>query len=256
MKGLSKPKFNDVNYCNTQNPKPLLVFALTVILFLNLTFVIPLFDISLLGVHASSNNSEDQSHPEGSMDDSNIPIQDDEGQEQQPSETPNNLNDPSTKDNNPDSNVGFLDSGAIDENILKGNDVSSQSIDTTYLTVSTFNGQEVVDYFGYQLRDVLGETVSVCVETVAERGSTVLANPHCFTKGFNQTGVLAVEPGQILIDIQYSPTLIVDNPSDCSIKYLVPKESKQCQLSFLPAQIEGDITPKPNSDFGKSMIGP
>ncbi len=82
------------------------------------------------------------------------------------------MNDPSTDDNNPDNNIGLFDSGAIDKNILKGKNVSSQSIDTAYLTVSTFNGQEIVDYFGYQLRDELGKTVSVCVETAAEGGST------------------------------------------------------------------------------------
>jgi len=237
--------------------KSIFIITLSIFLVLNLIFAILSQITTSSTVFASSNNSEeDQSNPEESTDGSDSPIEVNEVQEQRSSKTPNNLNDPSTNDNNPDTNIGLFDSWAIDKNILKGKDVSSQSIDTAYLTVSTFNGQEIVDYFGYQLRDELGKTVSVCVETAAGGGSTVLAIPHCFTKGFNQTEVLAVKPGQIIIDIQYSPRLIVDDPSDCSINYLVPKESKECQLYFFPAPIEGDITPKPNSDFGKSMIGP
>ncbi len=202
-------------------------------------------------IYATSNNNEsDEFISDGSSSENEVP---DEDKVEVVEEEQNTEND--SLNDIPDTNIGLFDSGSIDKNILKGKDISS-SIETAYLTISTFNGQEIVDYFGVPLRDELGETVSVCVETVAEGGTTVLAIPHCFAKGFNHTETLAVKPGQILMDIQYSPRLIVDDSYDCSINYLVPKESKGCLLAFLPAPIEGDITPKPKSDFGKSMIGP
>jgi len=164
---------NDIN-----SLKSIPIVTLSIFLILNLIFATPSQITISTAVFASSNNSEeDHSNPEESMDDSSIPLEVDEGQEQQSSETPNNLNDPSSNDNNPDTNIGLLDSGSIDNNILKGMDVSSPSIETAYLTVTTA-GNGVVKYFGNEISKELAKTVSVCVETVAVGGSTVVAFPH------------------------------------------------------------------------------
>ena len=254
MKLISKPKFGSFAYKYVPNHKFVFIFVLSALLFLNLTFESHSQIKTSSSVFASSNNSEDQSNPEESTADSNIPIQDDERQEQEPLETPNNLNDPATNDNNPDTNIGLFDSGSINKNILKGKDVSSQNIETAYLIVTTA-GTGVVKYFGNEISKELAKTVSVCIETVAEGGSTVVAAPHCMT-GLNVTQKFAVEPGQIITNVKNSPQLIADDSYDCPIKYLVPTELKKCLFVFKPTPIEGDITPKSNSDFGKSMIGP
>lgn len=53
-----------------------------------------------------------------------------EEQLDQPIETSNNLHDPVTNENNSDTNIGFLDSRAIDKDTLKGKDIRSESIGT------------------------------------------------------------------------------------------------------------------------------
>ena len=109
--------------------------------------------------------------------------------------------------------------------------------------------------FGPDVSTELGKTVSVCVETVDLGGKKVMAIPHCFSS-LHGIQKFAVKPGQILLDIQYSPRLIVDDYNFCKVKYIVPKQSKECLLIFYPSPRDADITPKPSSDFGKSMITP
>ena len=82
----------------------------------------------------------------------------------------------------------------------------------------------------------------------------VFAFPHC-SSGLYMNQKFTVEPGQIKIDVKNSPQLAV-HYKFCEINYLGPKESKECILIFRPSSSAVDITPKPNSDFGKSMIGP
>ena len=244
---LANKSKNDINIL-----KSIFIITLSIFLILNLIFATPSQMMMSSLVYATSNNSESAEFTsDGTNSQNEVPGED---KVEVVEEVQNTENDSSN--NIPDTNIGLFDSGALDKNILKGKDVSSQSIETAYLKVSTFNGQEIADYFGYQLRDELGETVSVCVDTLVDGGSIVQAIPHCFTKGFNHTELLAVKPGQIIIDIQHSPRITIDDPLDCSIKYLVPKELKECQLSFMPTPIPAEITPKPNSDFGKSMISP
>lgn len=176
-------------------------------------------------------------------------------QDQQPFQAPDNLNNPETNNNNPDTNIGLFDSGAIDKDILKGKDVRSGSIELARID-ALIGGHDIIKYFGEQTMKDLAKTVSVCVETLMPDGNTLLAVPHCLI-GLNVTQKFAVEPGQINLDIQHSPQLSVDSePKFCSIDHLDPKEKKRCLIIFKPTAIQGDITPKPNSDFGKSMIGP
>ena len=57
MQTISKPKFSYLYYDYVRNPKLLLIFALTVFLFFNLTFATPQI-IMISSVYASSNNKE------------------------------------------------------------------------------------------------------------------------------------------------------------------------------------------------------
>ena len=227
---------------------------MSIFLILNLAFAISSQITTSTSVFASSNNSEDQPNPEESMDDNSIPLEVDEGQELQPSENTNDLNDSSSNDNNIDANIGLFDSGSIDKNILRGKDVSSSSIDAAHLTVRSGGETHVSKHFGPSVTSQLSKTVSVCVETVAAEGKTVFAFPHC-SSGLYMNQKFTVEPGQIKIDVKNSPQLAV-HYKFCDINYLGPMESKECLLVFLPSPRAVDITPKPNSDFGKSMIGP
>ncbi len=178
-------------------------------------------------------------------------------EQQQSSETPDNPNDPVTSENNPDTNVGFLDSGAIAKDTLKGKDIRSDSIETATVFINTI-GYEIAKYFGITKEDVgktFGKTVTICVETVAPGGNTVLAVPNCMT-GLDTTQQFAVAPGQLQLDIQNSPQLIVSLESKYCSRDSLPKDSIICHIVFEPNGIQGDLTPKPNSYFGKSMIGP
>ena len=289
MKVISKPKVNEMDYCNIQNRKFLLVFGLSGFLFLNLTFATPYQIMKSSLVYATSNNNEeDEPNPGESSSDSNTPSENEEqqdagddsssssptassqeqknqcssdaleeptfinengcpascpivdsqteiipegcpqpigqqSQEQEPLETPNSLNDLTTNDNNPDSNVGFLDSGVIEENILKDKGVRSGSIELARID-ALIGGHDIIKYFGEQTMKDLAKTVSVCVETLMPDGNTLLAVPHCLI-GLNVTQKFAVEPGQINLDIQHSPQLSVDSePKFCSIDHLVQRK--------------------------------
>jgi len=172
-------------------------------------------------------------------------------QDQQPSQTSNNLNNPSTNDNNSDTNIGFLDSGAIEKDTLKGKDVTLPSVDAAHLTVHIVARNEVSS----ELRN----TISVCIETVTAVGKTVSAVPYCMSANpvkVITTQKFAVEPRQIIFDIKNSRDLILDSWTCLDVNYLVPKESQTCTLIFNPSPQDTAIVPKPNSDFGKSMIGP
>ncbi len=317
MKILSKPEFGSIEYRYVQNPKLLLVFALTVFLFLNLTFAAPSQIMIFSSVYGSSNTNEaDQSDSEESTIDTNTPTQDEEQrdnnndlssspttlseqgnrcssdevlepsfidengcpvpcpsidsqtenmpegcpqlvqqeqdqQDQQPSQTSNNLNNPSTNDNNSDTNIGFLDSGAIERDTLKGKDVILPSVDAAHLTVHIVARNEVSS----ELRN----TISVCIDTVTAGGKTVSAVPYCMSANpvkVITTQKFAVEPGQIIFDIKNSRDLILDSWTCLDVNYLVPKESQTCTLIFNPSPQDTAIVPKPNSDYGKSMIGP
>lgn len=176
-------------------------------------------------------------------------------QQQQPSETSNNLNDPVTNENNPDTNIGFLDSGAIDKDTLKGKDITSDSIEPAEIKL-IIQSQDIPKYFGEEKANEIGQTISFCVETVTPGGNTIFADPHCLS-GLNVTQRLHVEPGDINIDIQHSPQIHIDSePKYCSIDHLEPKQIKPCLIIFKPNSIPADVIPKPNSNFGKSMIGP
>ena len=161
---------------------------------------------------AFSNNNGDQPNPDESSSDS-----------KQPSQIPDNLNNPSTIDNNPDTNTGFSDSGAIDKDTLKGKDVRSESIETARIDALIWS-LDKTKYFGEETMKDLAKTVSVCVETLTPGGNTILAVPHCIT-GLNMTQKFAVEPGQILLDIRYSPQLSVDSePRFCSINHPIQRK--------------------------------
>jgi hypothetical protein len=196
-------------------------------------------------VYATSNNSEsDELISDGSSSDNEVPGED-KVEVVEEEEHQNTENDDTN--NIPDTNIGLFDSGAVDKNIPKDKDVLVGGIETAYLYIET-RGGGLYDYFGSDVMDGSIESVSVCVDTAVVGGSTVSAVPHCMT-GLNATQQFAVEPGQIIIDIQHSPRLTIDNSYDCPVKYLVPKEWKDCIIVFIPTPIEAEITPKPNSDF-------
>lgn len=176
-------------------------------------------------------------------------------EQQLSSETPDNLNDPVTSENNPDTNVGFLDSGAIDKDTLKSKDVRSDSIEPGEIRLM-IRSNDISKYFGEEKTEEIGKTISFCVETLTPGGNTIMADPHCLS-GLNVTQRLQVEPGQINIDIQHSPQIHVDSESKyCTIDHLEPKQSKPCLIIFKPNSIQANMIPNPNSNFGKSMIGP
>ena len=81
MQTISKPKFIYLYYNYIRNPKLLLIFALTVFLFFNLTFATPQI-IMISSVYASSNNKEgDESDLEESINEGNTSNQDKEQQD-------------------------------------------------------------------------------------------------------------------------------------------------------------------------------
>ncbi len=236
---------NDINILKS-------IFIITLSIFLIINFIFATASQMMMSslVYATSNNSESAEFTsDGSSSQNEVPG---ENKVEVVEEEQNTENDDTN--NIPDTNLGLFDSGALDKNILKGKDVSVGGIEAAYLYIETYGGG-LYDYFGSDVMDGSIESVSVCVDTAVVGGSTVPAVPHCLT-GLNATQQFAVQPGQIIIDIQHSPRSTIDNSYDCTVKYLVPRESKSCIIAFIPTPIEGDITPKPNSDFGKSMIGP
>lgn len=175
--------------------------------------------------------------------------------QQQQSETSNNTNDPSINDYNPDTNTGLVNSESIEKDTLKGKDVRADNIELAEigLVIRSFDMSE---YFGEEKANEIGKTILFCVETLTPEGNTIFANPHCLS-GLNVMKRLQVEPGQIKINIQYSPQIRIDSePKYCSIDHLEPKESKPCAIIFMPNSIQADIVPKPESNFGKSVIIP
>lgn len=248
------------------------VLGLSVFLFLNLTFAISSQFMFFPIAFASSNNIDANEDDESNRVDSNGNADEDfldnqnqlqdtnndetsNEKEQQSTETLNNPNDTSSEVNNPDTNMGFLDSEAIDKDTLKDKDVRSANIEPAEIRL-VVRSYDISKYFGEEKANDIGKTISFCAETLTSEGNTIWANPHCLS-GLNITERLQVEPGQIKIGIQYSPQIHIDSESKyCTIDHLDPKQSKPCAIIFKPNSIQEDIIPKPNSNFGKSMVGP
>lgn len=102
--------------------------------------------------------------------------------------------------------------------------------------------------------NTFGKTVTICAETVIQGGNTVSAVPNCMT-GLDTTQQFTITPGQLKVHIQNNSQLIGYADKYCS-RYVLPNDQATCRILFEPIHIQGDITPIPNSDFGKSLVTP
>jgi hypothetical protein len=92
-----------MDYCNIQNPKPLLVFALMVFLFLNLTFAVS-SQIMISSAYATSNNyGSEESNPVKTTSDIEVPSQDEQQQESESDDINNDNDDSNNQSSSPTS---------------------------------------------------------------------------------------------------------------------------------------------------------
>ena len=90
---------------------------------------------------------------------------------------------------------------------------------------------------------------------ITKEQKIALAVPNCIRGLDTSPQQFPVEPSRLQLNIQNSPQLIVYLESkDCSYNILL-HDSLDDYIVFGPVHIQGEIIPKPNSDFDKSQVG-
>ena len=146
----------------------------------------------------------------------------------------------------------------LDKDTLKGKDVrtSDKGAATLYIQILSSG---ISEYFGItsdDVEDTFGKTVTVCPHTITKGGNIALAVPNCIRGLDFAPQQFTVEPGRLQLNIQNSPQLFVTLETKECFHNILPNDSIFCTIIFGPVHTQGEIIPKPNSDFGKFRLVP